>query len=52
MVTWGHYMPPLSAIGLRDVYLVVDLVSQSDLVIQSDLVSQSVLVSKSDLVTS
>ena len=28
MVTWGHYMPPLSAIGLRDVCLVVDLVRQ------------------------
>ena len=34
----GVTVHPLSEIGLRDVYLVVDLVSQS--VSQSDLVSQ------------
>ena len=49
-VNWGHNSPPLSAIGLRDVNLVVDLVlsqsvSQSDFVSQS--VSQSVRLSQS-----
>ena len=37
-VNWGHYSPPLPAIGLKYVYLVVDLISQSDLIIQSNLV--------------
>ena len=36
-VNWGHYSPPLSAIGLRDVYLAVDLVSQWNRVSQSKL---------------
>ena len=44
-----QYSPNLSTIGLRDVYLVADLDSQSDLVSQSDLFSHSDLVSLSDL---
>ena len=55
MVNWRHYLQPLTAIGLRDDYLVVDLVRQSGRLSQSvsqlDLVSQQTdFVSQSDLV--
>ena len=51
-VNLGYYRPPLSAIGLRNIYLFEDLVrqlaSQANQVSQSNLISESKLNSQSN----
>ena len=56
-VNWGHFSPPLSAIGLRDIYLIVDLIVRQSVTLsqsfcQSDLVNQSDFINKSNIIQS